>query len=148
MGLWSGSAPRRRPSRDRRGQDGTYAEDLGEGGAGGFHLGFDALVEVGDLSVQRPDVAQHLRSQPPAEAVRGALGPYAAQDARGPIGRELPGHPAGEEVPQEPVQAIERSRTLGHQVLAPLGEQAQHLRVGLGIHRRQPLVARGGQRGG
>jgi hypothetical protein len=29
---------------DLRGQYGTYAEDLGEGGAGSFHLGFDALV--------------------------------------------------------------------------------------------------------
>ena len=33
---------------------------------------------------------QHLRRQPPAEAGRGALGPYAAQDARGSAGRELP----------------------------------------------------------
>ena len=53
---------------DPRRQDRTYAEDLGEGGARGFHLGLDALVQVCDLSVQRPDVAQHLRSQPPAEA--------------------------------------------------------------------------------
>jgi hypothetical protein len=30
-----------------------------------------------------PDVAQDLRSQPPTEAGRGALGPYAAQDACG-----------------------------------------------------------------
>ena len=29
---------------DPRGQDGTYAEDLGEGGAGSLYLGFDALV--------------------------------------------------------------------------------------------------------
>jgi hypothetical protein len=29
---------------DLRGQYGTYAEDLGKGGAGSFHLGFDALV--------------------------------------------------------------------------------------------------------
>jgi hypothetical protein len=42
-------------SDDRRGQDGTYAEDLGEGGARGFHLGFDAPAQVGDLPVQRPD---------------------------------------------------------------------------------------------
>jgi hypothetical protein len=39
------------------GQYGADAEDLGEGGAGGFYLGFDALVQVSDLSVQRPDVA-------------------------------------------------------------------------------------------
>ena len=74
--------------------------------------------------------------------------PYAAQDARGTLGRERPGHPAGEEVPQKPVQAVERSSTLGDQVLAPLGEQAQHLRCGLGIDRRQPPIARGGQGGG
>jgi len=61
---------------DPRGQYGTHTEDLGEGGAGGFHLSFDEPVQVLDLSVQRPDVAQHLRSQPPAEAGRGAaLGP-------------------------------------------------------------------------
>src|SRR5215211_2250921 len=42
---------------DPRGQDGTYAEDLGEGGARGFHLGFDAFIEVGDLPVERTDVA-------------------------------------------------------------------------------------------
>src|SRR5215208_7268674 len=29
---------------DPRGQYGTHAEDLGEGGAGSFYLGFDALV--------------------------------------------------------------------------------------------------------
>jgi hypothetical protein len=40
---------------DPRGQDGSYAEDLGEDGARGFYLGFDAPVEVGDLPVQRPD---------------------------------------------------------------------------------------------
>ena len=85
---------------DPRGQYGTYAEDLGEGGAGGFNLGFDAPTQVGDLPVQHPDVAQHLRRQPPTEAGRGtAPGPYAAQDARGPVDRELPGHPSGEEVP-------------------------------------------------
>jgi hypothetical protein len=134
---------------DPRGQYGTHAVDLGEDGAGGLHLGFDAPVQVLDLSVQRPDVAQHLRSQPPAEVGRGAaLGPYAAQDARGPVGRERPGHPAGDEIPQKPVEAVERPCALRHQVLAPLGEQAQHLRFGLWIDRRQPLVARGGQRGG
>jgi hypothetical protein len=91
---------------DPRGQDGTYAQDLGEGGAGGLHLGFDAPVEVLDLPVQRPDVAQHLRSQPPPEASRGALGTYGAQDARSPRGRKRSGHPAGEEVAQESVQAV------------------------------------------
>jgi hypothetical protein len=29
---------------DLGGQYGTYAEDLGKGGAGSFHLGFDAPV--------------------------------------------------------------------------------------------------------
>jgi len=58
---------------DPRGQYGTHTEDLGEGVAEGFYLGFDAPVEVRDLPIQRPDVAQHLRSQPPAEAGRGAL---------------------------------------------------------------------------
>ena len=38
--------------------------------------------------------------------------------------------------------------TFGHQVLAPLGKQAQHLGCGLGIDRGQALVARGGQGGG
>jgi hypothetical protein len=52
----------------------------------GFHLGFDEPIEVSDLPIQRPDVAQHLRSQSPSEAGRGALGPYAAQDARGSVG--------------------------------------------------------------
>jgi hypothetical protein len=46
------------------------------------------------------------------------------------------------------VQAVERPGSLGHQVFAPLGKQAQHLRADLEIDRRQPLVARGGQRGG
>jgi hypothetical protein len=40
---------------DLGGQDGSYAEDLGEGGAGSFHLGFDTLIEVRDLSLQCPD---------------------------------------------------------------------------------------------
>src|SRR5918994_1750792 len=76
---------------DPGGQDGTYAVDLGEGGTGSFHLGFDAPVQVRDLPVKSADVAQHLRGQPPPEAGRGAApGPYGAQDARGPIGRELP----------------------------------------------------------
>jgi hypothetical protein len=107
---------------DLGGQYGTYAEDLGKGGARKFHLGFDAPVEVRDLSIERPDVAQDLRSQPPAEAGRGALGPYAAQDAGGSMGRERPGRPAGEEVPQEPMQAVERPGTLGHQVNKRLSE--------------------------
>jgi hypothetical protein len=46
------------------------------------------------------------------------------------------------------VQAIERPGALGHQVFASLGEEAQHLEVGLGRSRGQPLVARSGQRGG
>ena len=71
---------------DPGGQYGTHAEDLGEGGAGGFHLGLDAPAQVSDLSIQRPNVAQHLRRQPPAQAGRSTLWPYAAQDARGPIG--------------------------------------------------------------
>jgi hypothetical protein len=57
-------------------------------------------------------------------------------------------HPSGEEVPQEErVEAVERPGTLCYQVLAPLREQAQRLRRGLGIYRSQTLVARGGQRG-
>src|SRR5688500_10924383 len=91
---------------DPRGQDGSYAEDLGEGGARGLHLGFDALVEVGDLPVQRPYVAQHRRSQLPAPAARGTLGTYAAQDARCALGRELSATPAGEEVPKERVETV------------------------------------------
>jgi hypothetical protein len=87
-------------------QYGTHAEDPGEGGAGSVYLGFDALVEVGYLSVQRPDVAQDLRSQASAEAGRSTLGPYGAQDARRSVGRERPCYPAGEEIPQEPVQAV------------------------------------------
>ena len=83
---------------DRRGQNGTYTEDLREAGAGGAHLGFDARVQVGDLPLQRTDVAQHLGGQPPAQALRGAApGPHAAQDSRDPISRELPGHPTREE---------------------------------------------------
>jgi hypothetical protein len=84
---------------------GPMAEDLGEGGVRGFHLRFDASVEVGDLPLQRPEVAQDLRGQPPAQACRGALGAYAVQDARCPLGRERPSYPAGEEVPEEPVEA-------------------------------------------
>jgi hypothetical protein len=53
---WSGSVPRRLPrAHDPGGQYGTYAEDLREAGAGSLYLGFDALVEVGDHSIQRPD---------------------------------------------------------------------------------------------
>jgi hypothetical protein len=75
---------------DLRGQYGTYAEDLGESGAGSLYLRFDAPVEVRDLSIQRTDVAQDFRNQPPAEAGRGAfLGPYAAEDARGSAGAVL-----------------------------------------------------------
>jgi hypothetical protein len=107
---------------DLGGQYRANAEDLREGGAGSFYLGFDALAHVRDLSIQRSDVAQHLRSQSPAEAGRGALGPYAAQDACGSVGRKCSAYPAGDEIPQKPVQAVERSGTLGHQVLAPLGE--------------------------
>jgi hypothetical protein len=131
---------------DPGGQDGTYAEDLGEGGAGSFHLGFDSPLEVGDLPIQRTDLAQDLRSQPPSEAVRGALGPYGAQDACAPVGGELPGKPAGEEIPQEPMQAVERPGAFGHQVLSPLGKQAQRFGCGLGIYPPQTPVARGAQK--
>jgi hypothetical protein len=91
---------------DPRSQDRSYAEDLGEGGARGFHLGFDAPVEVGDLPLQRPNVAQHLRRQPPAQAGGSTLRPNATQDARGPLGRERSGYPAGHEIPQERVETV------------------------------------------
>ena len=53
---------------DLGGQDGIYAEDLGEGGARGLYLGLDAPTQVGDLPIERPDVAQDLRGQAPTEA--------------------------------------------------------------------------------
>jgi hypothetical protein len=37
-----------------------------------FHLGFDARVQVSDLPLQRPEVAQYLGGQAPAQALRGA----------------------------------------------------------------------------
>ena len=37
---------------------------------------------------------------------------------------------------------LERPGALAHQVFAPLGKQAQRLRCGLGIHRRQPQPAK------
>jgi hypothetical protein len=107
---------------DPGGQYGTHAEDLCEGGARCFHLGFDTLVEVSDLPIQRTDVAQHLGGQAPAQAGRSTLGPYAAQDACGSMGRKRSGHPAGHEVPQEPVEAVERPCTLGYQVNKRLSE--------------------------
>jgi hypothetical protein len=95
---------------DLGGQYGTHAEDLYEAGAGSFYLGFDTPIEVCDLSLQCPDVAYDLRSQPPADAGRGALRSYAAQDADGSGGRECPRDPATNEVSQEEsVQAVERS---------------------------------------
>jgi hypothetical protein len=77
----------------------TWVRVVPEASAGGFHLGFDAPTQVRDLSVERPDVAQHLRGQAPSEAGPGALGPYAAQNACGPAGRERSSYAAGEEVP-------------------------------------------------
>jgi len=44
-------------SDDLRGQYWTYAEDLGEGGAGSFYFGFDAPIEICDLSLQCANVA-------------------------------------------------------------------------------------------
>src|SRR3569623_1442654 len=85
---------------DLGGQDGTHAEDLGEGGARGLHLGLYATVQVRDLLVLRPDVAQYLRGQASPEAGRGALGTYASQDARCAVGRKRSRYPAGEEVPK------------------------------------------------
>ena len=46
---------------DLYGQYGTYAKDLGEGGAGRSYLFFYAPIQVSDLSLERSDVAQHLR---------------------------------------------------------------------------------------
>ena len=40
---------------DPRRQDGTYAEDLDEGGAGGFYLSFNAPTQVSDLPVKCAD---------------------------------------------------------------------------------------------
>jgi hypothetical protein len=40
---------------DPRGQYGIYAEDLGEGGAGSLHLGFDEPIQLSDLPIQRAD---------------------------------------------------------------------------------------------
>jgi hypothetical protein len=98
-------------------------------GARGLHLGIYAPVEIRDLPVERTDVAQYLRGQPPSEAGRGAtLGTYAARDARCPVGRECLPYPVGDEIPQEAVQTVERpSSLLGHQVFAPLGKQAHRL---------------------
>jgi hypothetical protein len=44
-------------SDDLRGQYWTYAKDLGEGGAGSFYFGFDAPIEICDLSLQCANVA-------------------------------------------------------------------------------------------
>jgi hypothetical protein len=73
---------------DPGGQYWTYAEDFGKGGAASLYFGFDARVEVGDLPVQRPGVAQDLRIQSAADARGGALRVYGAQDARCPVGGE------------------------------------------------------------
>jgi hypothetical protein len=83
---------------DPGGQYWTYAEDFGKGGAASLYLAFDALVQARDLRVQRPDVAQDLRSQSAADARGGALRSYAAQDARCPVGGERSGYPAGDEI--------------------------------------------------
>ena len=53
---------------DLGGQYGTHAKDIGEGGVASFYLGFDVSIELCDLSLQCPDVAHDLRSQPPATA--------------------------------------------------------------------------------
>src|SRR3954454_472047 len=74
---WWGNAPRRLPRPDDlRSQDGTYAEDLGEGGARGLHLGFDTPVQVGDLPV-----SSVLTSRNPSEASRRL------RRAEAPLGR-------------------------------------------------------------
>jgi hypothetical protein len=71
---------------DRSGQYGTYAEDLGEGGAGGFYLGFDAPVQVRDLSIQCPDSKRSTSEANPrrrrAEAPSLSLMPRRTRDAR------------------------------------------------------------------
>ena len=135
---------------DPRRQDGSYAEDLGEGGAGGFYLGFNAPVQARDLPVKCADskrsTSEANRRRRRAEAPPLGRRPrkmHAARSAES--GRATP---PGRRSRRSPCRRLERPGTLGHQVLAPLGEQAQHLRGGLGIDLRQSPVARGGQGGG
>ncbi len=78
-------------------QYGTYAEGLGEGGTRGFHLGFDASTQLGDLPVQRPDskrstseAKRHLRC---AEAPPWARMPRRTRAARS--AESLPATPPG-----------------------------------------------------
>jgi hypothetical protein len=97
-------------SHDLGGQYGACAKDLGESATRSFYLGFDALVQVRDLSIKCADVAHDLRSHSLADARRGALRPYTTQDVRGSAGRERSGHPAGHGVPRKPVQAALNAR--------------------------------------
>jgi hypothetical protein len=55
---------------DPRRQDGSYAEDLGEGGAGGFYLGFNAPVQARDLPVKCADSKRSTSEKPTAGAGR------------------------------------------------------------------------------
>src|SRR3712207_3047267 len=74
---------------DLRGQDRTYAEDVGEGGARGLHLLADAGVEVGDPPVEGAHVAQELGSQLPTDRLAGRTRIVARTNAPEDAGRPV-----------------------------------------------------------
>ena len=85
---------------DLRCQNRSYAEDLGEGGAGSIHFLPDALVQRGDLPIEGAHIAHQLGGQPLSRPSRGVVGTSAAQKLCGSLRRETLGNAVGEEVPQ------------------------------------------------
>ena len=128
---------------DLGGQYGTHAKDIGEGGVASFYLGFDVSIELCDLSLQCPDVAHDLRSQPPATA--GPEEPCGRMPRRMRAARRVesvPGTPPGTRSRRSPcrrlnarVRSATKSPRLSETVAGPPPP-------GLGIDSDQDLLMR------
>jgi hypothetical protein len=85
------------------------------------------------ISLQCPDAKRRIseanRRRPQAEAPCGRM-PRTMRAARWV--ESVPGTPPGTRSRRSPLQAVERPGTLGDQVFAPLGKEAQHLRSSSG----------------
>jgi hypothetical protein len=84
---------------DLRGQDGTHAEDLGEGGARGLHLLPDALVQIGDPLVEGANVTHYLGGHSLSGSRWFVPWSDSPQQPGGGIGAELLADGVAEKVP-------------------------------------------------
>src|SRR5215218_6060002 len=105
---------------DLRCQNRTYAEDLGEGGAGSLHLLPDALLQRGDLPIEGANIAHQLGGQPLSGPSRCVIGTSAAQKLCGSLCRETLGATPSERRSRSRTCRRLRARVRSATIFSPL----------------------------